>query len=154
MKNKFLFRSVLILAAAFTISVDALISRGIAHAQAIEPQAASYGEVGGETLMLDVYQPTVSGTTFPAVILIHGGGGSYGDRGDLSAFAQALAEAGYVAFNIDYRLLTKDGSTTKNMWPAQLEDAQLAVRWVRANAAFYHVDPDQSAHLGIPQGDN
>ncbi len=110
----------------------------------IQPQTVTYGEVGGAELILDVYQPTVSDTPLPAVILIHGGAGSFGDRSDLVDNAQGLAAAGYVAFNIEYRLL-EDG---KNPWPAQLDDTQLAVRWIRANAEQYNVDPDRICSLG------
>jgi acetyl esterase/lipase len=110
----------------------------------IAPQAAVYGEVGGVELSLDVYQPATSDILLPAVILIHGGAGSFGDRSVEADRAQGLAANGYVAFNIDYRLLD-DG---KNPWPAQIEDAQLAVRWIRANAERYNVDPDRICSLG------
>ena len=63
--------------------------------------------------------------------------------------AQGLADAGYVTFNADYRLLQTDNS---NRWPAQLDDAQLLVRWVRANADRYHVDPNRICALGYSFG--
>jgi acetyl esterase/lipase len=110
----------------------------------IEPETVIYGEVEGVELVLDVYQPATSDNLLPAVILIHGGAGSFGDRSDMVDHSQGLAANGYVAFNIDYRLL--DGG--KNPWPAQLEDAQLAVRWIRANAETYNVDPDRICSLG------
>src|SRR5258706_7060368 len=47
---------------------------------AIVPQTVTYGEVGGVKLILDVYQPATSATSLPAVILIHGGAGSFRDR--------------------------------------------------------------------------
>ncbi len=114
-------------------------------ATAIQPQTVAYGEVNGVKLILDVYQPAASDTSLPAVVVIHGGAGKFGDRSVEADRAQGLAANGYVVFNIDYRLLQDDGS---NVWPAQLEDAQLAVRWIRANAARYHVDPDRICSLG------
>ena len=57
-----------------------------------------------------------------------------------------LARAGYVSFNIDYRLFDLTEGT--NPWPAQLDDVQRAVRWVRANATTYGVDPDRLGALG------
>jgi acetyl esterase/lipase len=129
------------------------MASGLVHAQdapseptgeAIAPQTVVYGEVGGVELILDVYQPATSDDPLPAVILIHGGAGSFADRSVEADRAQGVAANGYVAFNIDYRLL--DGG--KNPWPAQLEDAQLAVRWIRANAAEYNVDPDRICSLG------
>jgi acetyl esterase/lipase len=110
----------------------------------IAPQATVYGEVGGVQLTLDVYEPASSNVPLPAVVLIHGGAGSFGDRSIEADRAQGLAANDYVAFNIDYRLL--DGG--KNPWPAQFDDAQLAVRWIRANAKKYNVDPDRICSLG------
>jgi len=115
------------------------------------PTTVVYGEVEGQELLLDVYQPAPStgDAPYPAVILIHGGGGSFGDRSDLADQAQGLADSGYVAFNIEYRLLDSNG---RNTWPAQLEDSQLAVRWIRSNAAQYDVDPDRICSLGHSSG--
>jgi acetyl esterase/lipase len=64
--------------------------------------------------------------------------------------AAALAEDGYVTFNVDYRL-TGDPAQ-EHLWPAQLDDAQRAVRWVRANAGRYGVDPDQVGAYGHSAG--
>ena len=149
MTYKFLWRGLLLLTIVLALGMGVFHNVGSVRAQVIEPQAVSYGKVGGENLTLDVYQPTVTGTMFPAVILIHGGAGTFGSRDDLTAYAQGLADDGYAAFNIDYRLVTDAGSNT---WPAQLEDSQLAVRWIRANAATYNVDPDRICALGHSSG--
>lgn len=142
MNGKFHSGGVLLLAAALVVSIGVL---SVAHAQESEPQTnVVYGEVGGEELLLDIYRPAPSDMLQPAVILIHGGAGSFGERVDLVDHAEGLSAAGYVAFNIHYRLL--DGG--KNPWPVQLDDAQLAVRWVRAHAAEYNVDPDRICALG------
>jgi acetyl esterase/lipase len=61
-----------------------------------------------------------------------------------------LAIAGYVAFGVGYRLFDPD--TGENPWPAQLDDAQRAVRWVRANADTYCVDPDRLGAYGHSSG--
>jgi acetyl esterase/lipase len=63
--------------------------------------------------------------------------------------AVVLAQAGYVAFNVNYRLFTEDGH---NAWPAQLDDAQRVVRWVQTNAATYGVDPARVAAFGHSSG--
>jgi acetyl esterase/lipase len=145
MNRKILLRGVSMLVAALVLPTAGLNSQLIVRAQGSKPQTAVYGKVGNQELTLDVYQPTASDAPLPAVILIHGGAGSFGDRSDLSEDAVGLAAAGYVAFNIDYRLLGSDGS---NVWPAQLDDSQLAVRWIRANATKYNVDPDRICALG------
>jgi acetyl esterase/lipase len=64
--------------------------------------------------------------------------------------ARGLAEAGYVAFTIDYRLFVE--AADLNHWPVQLEDAQRSVRWVRENADTYGVDPDRIAAYGHSAG--
>jgi acetyl esterase/lipase len=101
-----------------------------------------YASVNGADLHLDVYEPAASDTgSHPAVLLIHGGSWSSMDKGTLRSMGNFLARFGFVAFAVDYRLL----QGTNNRWPAQLDDVQRAVRWVRAHAVQYHVNPD---HLG------
>jgi len=73
----------------------------------------------------------------------------FGERFGMSDAARGLAEAGYVAFSIDYRLF--DG-VARNPWPAQLDDVQFAVRWIRANAETYGVDPDRIGSYGHSSG--
>src|SRR5829696_8911559 len=108
------------------ISSVALAQEATSEPVDAEIETVVYGEADGMDLILDVYQPATSDTPLPAVILIHGGAGMFADRSVEADRAQGLAANGYVSFNIDYRLF--DGG--KNPWPAQLEDAQLAVRWI------------------------
>ena len=100
--------------------------------------------------MLDLYRPVERLRPRPAVVLIHGGGMWTGSRADMAGPAGQLAEAGYVALAIDYRLV--DAAAGRHRWPAQLDDVQLAVRWVRANAARLGVDPDRLAAYGWSAG--
>lgn len=111
-----------------------------------------YGEAGEDARVLDVYQPPTGAALRPAVLVIHGGGWTEGiaDRTYMVEIAQHLAEAGYVVFNLTYRLMS--GDPIVNVWPDQLNDVQRAVRWVRANAATYGVDPDRLASLGHSAG--
>ncbi|MBC7813614.1 MAG: alpha/beta hydrolase [Burkholderiales bacterium] len=145
MNGKSISRYLLALSAALTVSIVVLRVQAVVRAQDVELQTdVVYGEVGGVELLLDIYESAASDAARPAVIVIHGGAGSYGDRSVEADRAQGLADAGYVAFNIEYRLL--DGGV--NPWPAQLDDAQLAVRWIRANAERYNVNPDRICSLG------
>lgn len=111
-----------------------------------------YGEVDGEELLLDVARPPDRTEPRPAVVLLHGGAWMLGtaDRTSLAEPALALAEDGYVTFNVDYRL-TGDPAR-EHLWPAQLDDAQRAVRWVRANADRYGVDPERVGAYGHSAG--
>jgi acetyl esterase/lipase len=113
------------------------------------------------TLGLDLYQP--SGDTVsrrPAVVYVHGGGFSQGDKSGSAGFATYFAQRGYVAASINYRLLAPPGcggqpdpspECTAAALAAQ-HDAQAAVRWLRANAASYRVDPYRIAMAGTSAG--
>ena len=91
----------------------------------------AYCVAGGETLLLDIFEPANNtGKPRPAIVLVHGGGWTNFDKSTMRALAQFLALAGFVAVPVDYRLFHDDATR----WPAQLEDAQRAVRWVRANS--------------------
>lgn len=133
-----------------------LASPPLTAAQATPEAAVSeepdvpYGEAGGEPLLLDVYRPPVRDRPRPAVLLFHGGGLVKGSRTDMADPARKLAAAGYVTFAVEYRLFQAE--TGQNAWPAQLDDAQRAVRWVRANAATYRIYPVRLAAVGHSSG--
>ena len=111
-----------------------------------------YGEADGQELLLDISHPPARDTPRPAVLLFHGSAWMVGTAGreSMAQPAAALAEDGYVAFNVEYRL-TGDPAG-EHLWPAQLDDAQRAVRWVRANADRYGVDPDRVGAYGHSAG--
>jgi len=109
----------------------------------------TYGTAGNETLLLDIFEPAAnSDHPRPAVILIHGGGWTSFDKSTMRTLAQFLARSGFVAVSVDYRLF-HDGV---NRWPAQLDDVQRSVRWLRANAAKYNVAPDHIGAYGHSAG--
>jgi acetyl esterase/lipase len=101
-------------------------------------------------LVLDVVRPPDRPEPRPAVVVIHGGGLVQGSRWDLGEAAMNLALAGYATFSVEYRLFGQGDRT--NLWPAQLDDVQPAVRWVRANAAGYGVDPERIGAFGYSSG--
>jgi acetyl esterase/lipase len=107
-----------------------------------------FAEVGGEPLRLDVYRPPTQ-DTLPAagVIVIHGGSWRGGARGEFPAWSRALANDGYVVFDVEYRLA--DGG---RHFPIQVGDVKCAVGWIKRNAATYGVDPAGVALLGRSAG--
>ena len=89
------------------------------------------------TERLDVYLPATGGTELrPGFVWIHGGGWTGGTKNEARAtnVCGTLARAGYVAVSVDYRL--GDGA-----WPTLLFDCKNAVRFLRAQAARYRIDP-------------
>jgi acetyl esterase/lipase len=112
-------------------------------------QDVEYAMQGTERLLLDIYQPTAAATKpRPAVVMIHGGSFTTLDKSTMRPMGNFLARSGFVAVSVNYRLL--DGS--KNRWPAQLDDVQRAVRWLRANAAKYNLDPNHIGAFGHSVG--
>jgi acetyl esterase/lipase len=105
-----------------------------------------YGKGGDEELKLDLYAPKNLTAPAPAVILIHGGGWSGGSKKDFRDGAKGFAQQGYVAVTVEYRL------APKHKWPAQIEDVKCAVRWLRANAKKYQIDPDRIVAEGASAG--
>lgn len=118
------------------------------QARLIENQA--YAVVGGQTLKLDVYHPLVppiQGECYPAIMVIHGGGWRNGASGGWFApHNRHFASQGYTVFDIEYRL----SGTAK--WPAQLEDVQTAIGWVKTHAHDFQIDPLRMALLGRSAG--
>ncbi|WP_157180813.1 alpha/beta hydrolase [Actinopolymorpha alba] len=122
---------------------------------AVDVRAAlQYGAVPGlpawqAALYLDLLLPTPRPPSpAPAVIYLHGGGWRAGERsaGLYPWLGPLLAAHGFVVANVTYRL--SDRAT----FPAQLHDVKAAVRWLRANAAAYGVDPDRVGAWGDSAG--
>jgi acetyl esterase/lipase len=97
----------------------------------------------GERVAMDIVQPKAAGEPRPAVVLVHGGGFRAGNRRSYLPMAIKLAERGYVAATVSYRL------APKHQFPAAVHDVKAAVRFLRANASRYGIDP---AHIGALGG--
>jgi len=103
----------------------------------------------------DLYLPAVnpSGARRPAVVIIHGGGWTGGDKGAAREIniGTNLALRGYVGLSINYVLAStnKDGKPT---WPQNLHDCKTAVRWLRKNAGRLQVDPERIGVIGGSAG--
>jgi acetyl esterase/lipase len=108
-----------------------------------------YATVGGSDLHLDVYEPAdLHDEISPAVVLIHGGGWTGFDKSTMRGMGQLLARSGFVGFSVDYRLF----KVGEDRWPAQLDDVQRGVRWIRANATSYKVNPRRIGDFGHSAG--
>ena len=102
----------------------------------------------------DLYLPSAipAGKRVPAVLIVHGGGWSGGDK--FAAREQNigtnLAQNGYVAMSINYVLADSKG--TNVAWPQNLYDCKTAVRWLRKNAERLQIDPDKIGAIGGSAG--
>ncbi len=106
-------------------------------------QDIEYGQGGGESLKLDLYQRKGLDHPVPAILFIHGGGWSKGGRNDYHFYCVKFAELGYVVATASYRLVPEW------QYPAAVHDVKCAVRWLRANAMKYHIDPEM---IGVAGG--
>jgi acetyl esterase/lipase len=117
----------------------------------------TYATVDREKLMLDIAIPPGDGP-FPCIVMLHGGAWQGGSRKDFSvgekdkngklgpSWIEAVAKKGYVAAAVSYRL------APKYKFPAMIEDARAAVRFLRANAKTYRADPKKFGAVGFSAG--
>jgi acetyl esterase/lipase len=105
-----------------------------------------YATYGDRELTLDLYAPKTAGPPRPAIVCIHGGGWFKGDRSSMSHLAMAFAARGYVAVSISYRL------SGEAKFPAAIQDAKAAVRWLRAEAKTYGIDAENIGVAGLSAG--
>jgi len=109
-------------------------------------QDIEYGNAGGIPLYLHLALPKTLDKPVPVIIIVHGGGWQGGDRNSNLLGAYKFAENGFAAASIEYRL------SQQAPFPAQIQDCKCAVRYLRANAGKYHIDPDHIGTLGDSAG--
>jgi acetyl esterase/lipase len=138
-----------------SLIVLALLSGGVTEgnpASALVPQGRIFEQdiaYGNESARqkLDILHAKEHRAAHPAILYIHGGGWSGGDKGDdpemMMGMLNGFADDGFVALSINYRL------EAEAKFPAAVQDCKLAVRWLRAHAAEYGVDPNR---IGIAGG--
>lgn len=136
MRSPFVFAGLTLLA----LSVFASPVR--AQEEVIVENNIEYANPDDQHLQVNMARPKAKGT-YPGIICIHGGGFRAGDRTGYNDLIQRFAKRGYVAITVEYRL------APKYQFPAAVQDVKAAVRWLRANAKKYHVNPDK---IGVTGG--
>jgi acetyl esterase/lipase len=107
----------------------------------------TYVQRGGHALQLDLYLPAQpKAAAVPGIVLVHGGGWRAGVRANFAPMAIRMAQRGYAAATISYRL------SPEAPYPAAVQDARAAVRWMRTHAGEYGVDPARIAIGGGSAG--
>jgi acetyl esterase/lipase len=138
-------RTTRLIAAGVTLFAVATYDTAWAGDEVITEQGIEYANPADQHLKLDLTRPDGEGP-YPAIVCIHGGGFRSGDRSAYKALCEKLAKHGYVAVTIDYRL------APQFPFPAAVHDCKAAVRWLRANAAKYHIDPQRIGAMGGSAG--
>jgi acetyl esterase/lipase len=110
----------------------------------------SYDATIGFDGTYDFYEPKGDSVraSRPAILAIHGGAWRGGDKAWGEQIAKEFCPSGYVVMSINYRRSSRPGGT----WPAQIEDVQKALRYIRANASRFRIDPARIASLGMSAG--
>jgi len=131
-------------------SVGVLLSLSCIHRSALAQtdsliweEGIVYSTPNGEALALNMARPKPDSGMRPAILCIHGGGFRAGKRESYDSQCKKLASNGFVAVTITYRL------APKHQFPAAVHDCKAAVRWLRANAAKYNIDPTK---IGVTGG--
>lgn len=115
-------------------------------ARAAEPDVASieYARVESQPQLLDLYFPPDRTDPAPLIVWVHGGAWRSGSRTNVPI--HTMTERGFVIASVDYRL------SGEAPFPAQVHDIKAAIRFLKANAETYHVDPDRVAIAGASAG--
>lgn len=107
----------------------------------------TYVQYGTRCLKLDLYLPAArAARPVPVVLIVHGGGWGAGFRSEFAPMAVRLAQRGYAAVTVSYRL------SGEARYPAAIHDVRAAVRWVREHAGQFHIDPQRIALAGGSAG--
>ena len=102
-----------------------------------------YSTPAGESLAMNIARPKTDAALRPAILCIHGGGFRAGKRESYDSLCKTLAQNGFVAATITYRL------APKHQFPAAVHDCKAAVRWLRANADRFKIDVNK---IGVTGG--
>ncbi|MEM9280450.1 MAG: SMP-30/gluconolactonase/LRE family protein [Verrucomicrobiota bacterium] len=125
---------------------DAKVKPSVTLPEGVTPNFdLTYAQYGTRKMLADIFVPPGDGP-FPAAIILHGGGWHSGDKMKFRAMGLELARRGYVTMAVAYRL------SEEARFPANIHDCHAAVRYLRANAADYHVDPDRIGVVGGSAG--
>ena len=109
-------------------------------------RGVEYANVGGESLRLDLSIPQGATGRLPAIVVIHGGAWRSGNFTNHDDLTWKLAESGFVAATVGYRFCPE------HHFPAQVQDVKCAVRFLRAHAEEFHIDPEHMGAVGFSAG--
>jgi acetyl esterase/lipase len=135
-----------ICAVSLGVCFGSIAARGAQEAKLTTEFDIVYTKAGPSELKLDLVRPAQASELIPAVLVIHGGAWRAGNKADMRPILSELAGRGYVAVSPEYRFCPKE------TFPAQVHDVKAAVRWLKSNAAKYHVDAGRVGAIGFSAG--
>lgn len=106
----------------------------------------AYVDNGHERHKLDLYLPAQAKAPLPVLIWVHGGGWQNGSKDGCPPLRAGYIERGYAVASLNYRL------SGHAVFPAQIEDCKAAIRWLRAHAAKFGLDPQRFGVWGSSAG--
>ena len=123
------------------------VPRAAKKAAPVVPKFANlkYGDATNDANLLDIYLPEKVDPPVPVVVWIHGGGWANGDKSPSKQFLQLLPR-GLAVASINYRL------SGQAPFPAQIYDCKGAIRYLRAHAKEYQIDPNRIGVWGVSAG--
>lgn len=156
MKHKLtILTTVLVLVTAAVMSDQTAIAqtrpRGATSVARVPPGVTAHRDVayvgnGHERQKLDLFVPEKADGPVPLIIWIHGGGWQNGSKDGCPPLRNGYTERGYAVASINYRL------SSHAVFPAQIEDCKAAIRWLRAHAGEYGLDPQRFGVWGSSAG--
>lgn len=111
----------------------------------VDVQEVAYHQANGEPLLARILQPRGEGP-FPALLYLHGGVWTNGDRTGNPWIYEPLAAEGMVVFSVDFR------QAPHHPYPEPLQDINYAVRWVKVQASNFNADPATLGAMGTSSG--
>lgn len=111
----------------------------------VQVHEVEYRHDSNEPWLATIFQPQGNGP-FPALVDVHGGAWNRGDRTADEVMNRALAASGIVVAAIDFRL------APAHPYPAQVQDVNFAIRWLKAHAAEFNADPASVGGMGCSSG--
>jgi len=133
----------------FLVLLQLVLMPQMAAAQGIKiSRDLEFAKIGDRSMLLDLYVPEGNDGPYPLIIWVYGGSwqSAQPPRKDCPPHMIGLTEEGYAAASISYRF------SHEAPFPAQIEDCKAAVRWLRAHAEEYNLDPDHFGAMGASAG--
>ncbi|MBE9190505.1 alpha/beta hydrolase [Gloeocapsopsis crepidinum LEGE 06123] len=117
------------------------IYKSLVHLQDIE-----FTKNRERTLKMDILHPKISTKLMPVLVWIHGGAWRSGDKKEGLKHLVSFARQGFFCASIEYRL------SHEAIFPAQIQDCKCAIRFLRAHAQKFHIDPHRIGVWGVSAG--